>query len=1247
MIPSVHDAFRYVRAPCRIRVQWQSRALLTILLIAPLALAAASGANAQTITIGPNTTLAPPQLHGPPFYVPGGPMTNSLSPGQTANVVGPVTITGGTGIGGSLGDVFRAPTTNITNPAILNIGGSTSTGPITITTGPTTLGIPPTADSALVVNGGGLGAPNNVNSTNTGINVNVTGTPGAPVALSSSGHGVIWLWGPNATLTAMGMTVPSTTVPGDVVFTGSGTPTNFAGGEGAVAGLRAQEATVVTVQNGATADLTNVTLDLVGPAGFLPASKIALCAGGCGETGDPGTNTGGNFDLNNVVINVSSDNSAGMWVSRLGTMQAMVGGSITTTGANSTGVHADLSGAPTLTDVDITMTGINSLGAQAATFVTGDVNPRQNFSTGSVTINGGSITMEGDNSTAVKASGSYAFAGGSTATVTLNGTTILTMGAGSTGLAVCACDGVSVNTDAIVFGTQPPLVGGTIIATNTNITTTGPNSIGVFAQDGSAPAGVPNSSGLVAPAVPPGTGGPAGSITLNGGAVTIEAAGGADYFANNGTISANNITAETMGATSPGGMLSNGGALTINGGSVTTTGAGSFGFLVQPAMFVPSNRPGTLGVSTTNAGATNALTISGATVSSAADAFHVTDAAADISVNTSTITGENGVLLNTVSSGLTNLTDTGSTLTGAILTDASSTARVTLNSDTWNMTGSSNMTSLAETGSTINFTAPANGGGDVLANYKTLTTNTFLGSGGEINMNTFLGADGSASDRIVITGTASADPVSLFFTNRGGPGALTQANGILVVEADEVGGTTQPGMFVMDNPELRAGAWDYRLFRGSPNDSDPAVANDWFLRSTFVAPPTEPPPPTGPLAPPPVELVPPPIPGEPPVQELPSTPPPTPLPPDVLFPIIGPELATYGVVQPLARQLGLSILGTLDDRVGDTYEPDVVAPAVPAPEGPAVELPTKKPAVLPTKKPGPVLAPRPLFAPSVWGRFFGQTIDNRYGAFADPHASGNLGGFQGGIDLLRGSLIAGQFERMGLYGAYGNVNANVDGLVTNAAATGYVNTHTGSMSLNAWSGGAYWTHVGPGGWYLDTVLQGTSYSGSASTQDARLNTDGWGFIASLEGGVPFALPQLGPGFVLEPQGQILWQKVSFAHDYDGFGDVALGDTTGPSGRIGLRGKWTIVTAGDQVWQPYVRANLWRDWGAEANTVYSGTDVVPLLSQATLLELGGGVTGRINANVSVFANVDYQFAVGAGENEKRNGVRGALGARHTW
>jgi outer membrane autotransporter protein len=480
-------------------------------------------------------------------------------------------------------------------------------------------------------------------------------------------------------------------------------------------------------------------------------------------------------------------------------------------------------------------------------------------------------------------------------------------------------------------------------------------------------------------------------------------------------------------------------------------------------------------------------------------------------------------------------------------------------------------------------------------------------------INTFLGGDGSPSDRLVINGDPTATGnTSMHVTDVGGPGAETMGNGILVVNAIN-GATTAPGAFALEG-EVRGGAFDYDLFRGGVS---PGSANSWFLRSDFIVPPIPPGPP---------------IPRTPPIPPFPPNRPPDPLPPGV-YPIIGPELATYGVVQPLARQLGLSILGTLDDRNGDTYAPDDCGVAsASAPES----VPTRKPA----------LAPCPLFSPSIWGRFFGQTVDNHYQAFADPRASGNLGGFQGGIDLLRGSLIAGQYERAGLYGAYGNVNSDVTGLVTNPAATAYILTHSGSMSLNAWSAGGYWTHVGPGGWYLDGVLQGTWYYGSASTQFASLNTDGTGFIASLEGGAPFSWPQLGPGFVVEPQGQILWRKVSFRHDYDGLGDVALGDTTGPSGRIGLRTKWTIVTGGGQVWEPYLRGNLWRDWGAEANTVFSGTDSVPMVTQATMLEFGGGLTGRINANVSVSANVDYEFAVGAGD-DKRNGVRGAFGARYTW
>ena len=84
-----------------------------------------------------------------------------------------------------------------------------------------------------------------------------------------------------------------------------------------------------------------------------------------------------------------------------------------------------------------------------------------------------------------------------------------------------------------------------------------------------------------------------------------------------------------------------------------------------------------------------------------------TGAVADIAVSGSSVTSGNGVLLNTLVSGTTNLTATASQLTGAITTDSSSSANVTLSGNTtWTMTGSSNLTNLVNDSSTIVFTPP-------------------------------------------------------------------------------------------------------------------------------------------------------------------------------------------------------------------------------------------------------------------------------------------------------------------------------------------------------------------------------------------------------------------------------------------------------------------------------------------------------------------------------------------------------------
>ncbi|MFM0718114.1 autotransporter outer membrane beta-barrel domain-containing protein [Paraburkholderia strydomiana] len=589
------------------------------------------------------------------------------------------------------------------------------------------------------------------------------------------------------------------------------------------------------------------------------------------------------------------------------------------------------------------------------------------------------------------------------------------------------------------------------------------------------------------------------NIALSGGSVTLNGTSGeTGLMAQGATLTAVNVPVSVTASQSSGGTVQ-GGTLAITGGSVTASGFGTVGLLVNGA-----------------AGTANTLALNNTSVTSTADSLHVVGANANITALGSTIADNNGVLLSTTGSPSATTFDAGtSTLSGAITTGAGTTTAVTLHDGTdWTVTGNSTATNLTNSASDIHFTAPVDP--SQAASYKTLQVQNYTGAGGSLQLNTFLGSDDSPSDKLIVSGGTATGATNLTVHNTTGPGGITVADGIQIVQTLN-GGTTASDAFALTG-RLRAGAFDYYLFHGGIGGSRP---NDWFLRSSFVAPegitptvplsPTEPEPPGTPSPPgQPGTTSPPGQPGttSPPGQPVgpttpeeafpsfPVDPPPSPLQPGVTYPIIGPELATYGVVQPVARQMGFTMLGTLHERIGDTLRAEIAGTGS---EG---------------------------WGHSAWGRFFGQQIDNRYEAFASPRANGQLLGVQAGVDVWRGSLIPGHRDVAGVYFAYGNSNLDVDGLVTNATATAYVMGRTGKLNLDAYSGGAYWTHYGPGGWYLDLVLQGTSYQGEATTQSARLPTTGNGFVTSLEAGYPVPLP-LGPRFVLEPQIQVLWQRVSF------------------------------------------------------------------------------------------------------------------------
>ena len=330
-----------------------------------------------------------------------------------------------------------------------------------------------------------------------------------------------------------------------------------------------------------------------------------------------------------------------------------------------------------------------------------------------------------------------------------------------------------------------------------------------------------------------------------------------------------------------------------------------------------------------------------------------------------------------------------------------------------------------------------------------LTTTSYTGRGGTIAMNTFLGGDNSPSDRLVINGGTASGTSGLRITNTGGSGDLTLGNGIPVVVATN-GGTTAPGAFGLSGPVV-AGPYEYFLFRGGVT---PGNENDWFLRNV-----------AGPIAPEP----PGPIPRRIRSRRVPSLRRPflrhrchrgcqAPVP----IPFFRPEAVVYAGMPALARLIGKETLGTFHERQGDQ------------------SLLTKN---------GPL--------PIGWGRAFGERTEYRRGGALSPEFDGHLWGFQAGFDLAAVETWAGR-DHFGAFVGHTEANGDVRGF-----SLGQRRAASGSVDLDATSLGLYWTHIGPSGWYLDSVLMHSWLDGSPhSNRGVGIDLDGSSTTASLEGGYP-------------------------------------------------------------------------------------------------------------------------------------------------
>ncbi|MEI4480644.1 MULTISPECIES: autotransporter family protein [unclassified Phyllobacterium] len=590
--------------------------------------------------------------------------------------------------------------------------------------------------------------------------------------------------------------------------------------------------------------------------------------------------------------------------------------------------------------------------------------------------------------------------------------------------------------------------------------------------------------------------------------------------------------------------------------------------------------------------------------------------------------------------------------TGTLSVDATSTI----------FSGGSNATVTAFTaGQLANVT---NAGRIDLTNGAVSTSDTFTiignytGTGGGIFLDTVLGDDSSASDKLIIDSGTASGTTGMSVINRGGVGASTNADGIMVVEALN-GADTGSGTFALNNT-VAAGAYEYFLFKGGVSAGS---SENWYLRSTLLNVPTPPEPapaptpvePTAPVveptppeaAPPPPPAAPPPppetpeegsgvieppvLPGDPAPVAPPAPPappaaqPPAPLapPPGEAAPVPSPinstpptpgatrviadvvplyrvEVPTYSVIAPSARQTALATLGTFHERRG---EQDIVGAG-------------------------------DNFS-AAWLRAFGQSTEQKWSGTVDPSIDGHIYGFQAGLDILRSESENGHRNIAGLFFGYANMDGDVKG-----QALGWNDLATGDLNLDATSVGAYWTHIAPSGWYLDGIVMGSWFGGDAtSSRGIGIDIDGSGVTASIEGGIPIALSE---NWKLEPQAQLIWQHLSLDDANDLFSPVSFDTEDAFTGRIGVRlqGKYATATG---TWQPYLKANLWREFSG-SDSVYFGSDGIDTDYESTSLELGGGVSYDFTKSVSGFATADYTFDVDGGDKKT---VEGNIGLRVQW
>jgi outer membrane autotransporter protein len=274
--------------------------------------------------------------------------------------------------------------------------------------------------------------------------------------------------------------------------------------------------------------------------------------------------------------------------------------------------------------------------------------------------------------------------------------------------------------------------------------------------------------------------------------------------------------------------------------------------------------------------------------------------------------------------------------------------------------------------------------------------------------------------------------------------------------------------------------------------------------------------------------------------------------------------------------------------------------------------------------------------PASWARVWGGNTKLSQKGDVNPSFDGTVWGMQIGQDLYADTQSNGHRNHYGVLLGFSRAVGDVNGFALAQQGLG-----VGSLQVNAYDLGGYWTHVAPSGWYTDAILMGSALTVRTSANDnVRGSANGKALTGSVEAGLPIPLAQ---NLTLEPQAQLVWRWTSLNAFNDGASDVNWNNGNTFLARAGARLQWSFTSSGVN-WKPYLRLNVLRSFGTDDKTTFGSSTTIGTQIGQTAGQIGAGLVAQVTKQASAYATISYLANLG-GEHQRT--LMGNAGVRWAW